>query len=194
VDKQPNFEYYIGKSMSFDEYLLNQQKLVERINSGETLDFAEYLPINLQRLNRGFKKAKISDGLKELIKEIEKPITWLVLTEHWCGDAAQTLGYFYKISEMSQGKISLSLIYRDENLELMDKYLTNGGRAIPKLIQLNDKNEVTGTWGPRPIEAQKLALSLKTAGKDYGTPLHTWYAQDKLKSTEKEIIELLSNR
>jgi len=189
-----NFTYYLDKAISFEEYLTEQVKLVDRVNAGEDLNFSQYLPINLQRLKRGLKTSEVSNELIQIIDKIGQPITWLVLTEHWCGDAAQTLALFHRISELSDGKITLRLIYRDQNLELMDNYLTNGGRSIPKLIQLNNKFEVTGTWGPRPQQAQELTLSLKSAGKDYTLPLHKWYAKDKLKSTEKEIIELLLNR
>ena len=59
---------------------------------------------------------------------------WLVLTEAWCGDAAQSLPIINKMAEVSDN-ITLRLILRDENLDVMDQFLQNGrSRSIPKLI------------------------------------------------------------
>ena len=58
--------------------------------------------------------------------------------------------------------INLQLVLRDENLELMDLFLTNGGRSIPKLIALDKDLNILFTWGPRPQTATNMVLDYKT--------------------------------
>jgi hypothetical protein len=99
-----------------------------------------------------------------------------------------------KIAELSQGKIELRLVYRDQNLDLMDAHLTNNGRSVPKLIQLNKGFAITGVWGPRPNEGQDLVEKLKAnpeTTSTYATDLHLWYARNKHQAMEKEISELI---
>lgn len=185
---------YIEKSIDFETYLNRFQDDVIAYKANKKVDslYPEYLAINFQRLKRGVKQAKLSDRLNSQIQHLKQPVHWLVLTEPWCGDAAQSLGFLNAVEKSSQGKIKLGLLYRDENLELIDQFLTNGGRSIPKLIQLDHQLNVTGTWGPRPKAAQDLVVAMKSAGEPYGDALHSWYAKDKNQSIDQELIQLLA--
>jgi hypothetical protein len=122
-------------------------------------------------------------------------LIWLVLTEGWCGDAAQTVPIMAKMAGESLN-IELKLIFRDENLDIMDEFLTDGGRSIPKLIVLNKETlEVLENWGPRPVEAQELFWKAKNS-PDFDYPevqkaLQLWYAKDKTLSTQKELTALV---
>jgi hypothetical protein len=119
---------------------------------------------------------------------------WLVITEGWCGDAAQNIPAIEKIAAESE-KIETRYVLRDENLELIDRFLTNGARAIPKLIALDAETfEVLGFWGARPAAAQKLFDDLKAQG--VAKPLimenlQRWYNADAQTSIQKEFVELL---
>ncbi|MEC3882472.1 thioredoxin family protein [Halobacillus sp. HZG1] len=82
-----------------------------------------------------------------------KKLRAIVLTEDWCGDAMLNLPIFLKIAE--QGHIPVHFLLRDENLELMDQYLTNGrSRSIPIIIFIDTNGNEVGTWGPRAPEIQ----------------------------------------
>ncbi len=152
-----------------------------------------YTNMNVTRMNRLDKRAKLGESLQQILTDapVQK---WLVLTEAWCGDAAQNLPWIVKMAEKNEN-ISLELILRDENLDIMDAYLTKGGRSIPKLIAIGENNEVLFDWGPRPEVVQSLYTDLKAAGKEYGEiskVLHTWYAKDKGKAIQEEFSSLLS--
>lgn len=182
---------HLEKSVDFNSYFEEFRKSVEEYKLGKsTGKYGEYLPINFQRLKRGLNKGRPSEKLLAAIDKISS-INWLVLTEPWCGDAAQSLGFIENVVAASEGKIQLSLLYRDENLELMDQFLTNGGRSIPKLIQFDENYEISGTWGPRPEKAQNLVLKMKEANQPYADELHAWYAKDKNRSLDIEIQHLL---
>ena len=59
-------------------------------------------------------------------------------------------------------KIELKIALRDDNDELMQHFLTNGGKAIPKLIVLEAESlEDVADWGPRPHDAKQLIIDYK---------------------------------
>ncbi|WP_088005755.1 thioredoxin family protein [Indiicoccus explosivorum] len=90
----------------------------------------------------------------------------LAITEDWCGDAMVNNPILRKVAE--KGDFEVRCVYRDQNLELMDRYLTNGGRSIPKYIFLSPEGEVLGTWGPRAPEIQQFVTEerAKLPGKE----------------------------
>ncbi|PWA06723.1 thioredoxin family protein [Flavobacterium laiguense] len=188
-----NLEYkeYLDKGINYAEY---KEKMADDLASNSDVKIKEYISLNQHRMHRVEKTFALSDTLTQEVQLLKKKTYWLVLTEHWCGDASQILPALHKIESVSEGKIEMKLVYRDQNLPLMDQYLTNNGRSIPKLIQLDSKYNVTGVWGPRPALAQKLVKELKsnpTTADTYANQLHLWYAKDKQKSLEIEISELL---
>ena len=148
--------------------------------------------LNHQRMKRLDKKGKISDKHIETIKNLNTPIKWTALTESWCGDAAQILPYLNKIALLNDN-IELEILLRDENLELMDAHLTNGGRAIPKIIATDVKSNTFITdYGPRPSIATKMVNDFKTA---HGTvtpelkkDLQIWYTKNKGENIVDDIL------
>jgi thioredoxin-like negative regulator of GroEL len=153
-----------------------------------------FINLNQHRMLRVEKTYTISAQLAEQVTALKHKTWWLILTEHWCGDASQILPVFNAIAEMSNGKIEMKLVYRDQHPELMDAYLTNKTRSIPKLIQMNEHFNVTAFWGPRPSVAQQLVKQLKSnpaTATTYSNELHLWYAKDKQQSLESEMIKLI---
>jgi hypothetical protein len=72
--------------------------------------------------------------------------------------------------------------------------LTNGARAIPKLIVLDENDNELFIWGPRPVAAQNLFSKLKDEGRnksDIYNELHLWYGRNRGKEVELEMIELM---
>lgn len=120
---------------------------------------------------------------------------WLVISETWCGDAAQIVPVINKLADQLEN-VEMRLVLRDEQPELMDNFLTNGARSIPKLIRLKRKNlEVLGTWGARPKAAQPIVDDYKA--NDNITPdmfketLAKWYVKDNGSSVEKDLTLML---
>lgn len=188
-----NLEYkeYFDNGISYAEY---KEQMGEDLASNSDSKIKEYISLNQHRMHRVEKTFAMSDTLTQEVQLLKNKTYWLVLTEHWCGDASQILPALHKIESESNGNIEMKLVYRDQNLPLMDQYLTNNGRSIPKLIQLDSNYNVTGVWGPRPAFAQKLVKELKSnpaTAANYANQLHLWYAKDKQKSLEIEISELL---
>jgi hypothetical protein len=190
IGKQ-DYKNYLEQGISYNMYKLN---MAEDLALNNNLKIKEYINLNQRRMHRVEKTYAPSAEIITQVNNLEHKTYWLILTEHWCGDASQILPVFSKIAKLSEGKIEMKLVYRDRNDELMNAYLTNGARAIPKLIQLDEHFNVTGIWGPRPNVAQKLVKELKSnpATADiYANALHLWYAKDKQQSLEKEVTQLL---
>ncbi|GAB2774560.1 hypothetical protein HNQ93_001072 [Hymenobacter luteus] len=156
-----------------------------------------YTRLNVQRMERLDKKAELLPELREALGKLQQQYVWVIITEGWCGDAAQIVPVLEKIAQASHGRITTHYLLRDENPDLMDRYLTNGGRSIPKLIMLYADTLTEATqWGPRPATAQDLFLEMKAAGathEEFAERLHGWYAQDKTRHTQQELLHLLSS-
>jgi hypothetical protein len=198
--KAITFEPYLSKAMNYPTYMaLMQDLLSENKTTGpnQAKELVEYTRLNFHRMERLNKTIVLSETLVSSIESLKKRWTWLVITEAWCGDAAQTIPLMHAISIASKGKIDIKLVLRDENLELMDHFLTNGGRAIPVLICLEtDSLHNVGKWGPRPAPAQEMVIAYKQhpdqSLEAFKTRLHTWYAKDKTLSQQGEMTHLIS--
>ena len=104
--------------------------------------------INAQRMKRIDKQCVINNNLNRLVSQINKKQKWIVISETWCGDSAQCLPVIAKIAKLNKN-IKLEIIFRDEHLEVIDAFLTNGTRSIPKLICVDEETEsVNYIWGP----------------------------------------------
>lgn len=189
----------VSESYSYDAYkdLLNKL-FAENKTTGENHSEAmmHYAKMNIQRMKRWDKTVQLSSEVIDVVAQINEKQTWYVLTEGWCGDAAQNLPFINKIASINE-HIELKMILRDENLEIMDQYLTNGGRSIPKLFALDAEGNELFQWGPRPAPVQKMAVERKEnpesiSYEDYNINAQKWYNKDKGATVQNEFTALIS--
>lgn len=190
---------YIEKSMTYAEYIkLIDDLLLDGKTTGTNQSDAmfNYGKLNRQRMHRLEKTVLLNESLLEISQNNKRKMIWLIITEGWCGDAAQNIPIIEKIAAES-GFIETRYVLRDENLELMDAYLTNNARSIPKLIALDVETlEEIGTWGPRPQISMDYFLEMKAQGLEKPLMmenLQRWYLADKNQSIQTEFEELLTN-
>jgi len=154
----------------------------------------QYIKLNESRMNRLDKTTKLTEEFRQKLHQLTQKYTFYVISEGWCGDAAQILPVINKIAEEST-KIDLKIIFRDDNIDVMNQYLTNGSQAIPKLIILDSSLNEIGIWGPRPKEAAQIIIEDKNKNgivTDQGkAELQLWYNKDKGVSIQNEILALL---
>lgn len=163
------------------------------ILTSEEKERAEIKKLNNQRMTRIDKSYEPGIDIIDEIEKIENRQLWMVITENWCGDSAQNLPYIAKIALLNN-KIDLRIILRDSNPDIMDFYLTNRTRSIPKLVVFDEEGNELFRWGARPEAAQKLVSELKAQGcekKYYIEKLHSWYARNKGTDLEKELLLLI---
>ncbi|MBN9283559.1 MULTISPECIES: thioredoxin family protein [unclassified Flavobacterium] len=188
----------LKRSYTYQEYRSLVTKLLKEGKSTgneQSDDLLHYSELNETRMNRLDKTIAVPQNIQEGLAAIRKKYIWLVLSEGWCGDAAQILPILHKMDESAEN-ITLQLVFRDENEELMQHFLTNGGRAIPKVIVLDaDTKEILADWGPRPQGAKQLILDYKAAhgvvDETAKTDLQMWYLKDKGLSTQQELLGVM---
>ena len=188
---------YIDRSISFAEYVkLIDDLLLDGKTTGPNQSDAmfNYGKLNRQRMHRLEKTVTIDPELKAAAGSMNRKMIWLTITEGWCGDAAQNIPVIEKIAAESNN-IETRYVLRDENLELIDRFLTGGARSIPKLIALDAETlEVLGTWGARPAAAQALYDDLKSRDVEKTLimeNLQRWYNADKNVSIQREFAALI---
>ncbi len=190
-------ERALASSYSYQEYRDLIKLLVQ---AGKTTgpvqseSFVAYTKLNAARMKRWDKTYNPTLNIQRVANERNKSETWLVLTEAWCGDAAHNVPVLARIAAL-QPKINFRLALRDENIELMDLFLTGNGRSIPKLICLDDNLNVIDSWGPRPAILQERVFAEKQSPtmpkEEFSKWMHGWYNGDKGRTVESEILELM---
>lgn len=174
----------LNDSLSYLEYmdLMNKLVLSQDTTGEKDPERIEFTALNYKRSLRLNKTIGLTEAQKAIFDGLQTKQVWLLITESWCGDAAQTLPVLNKLAEASES-IALRIVLRDEHPELMDHFLTNGTRSIPKLIILNYALEVIATWGPRTAAAAQLVTDYKEQfGKidaRFKSQLQIWYNKDK---------------
>lgn len=188
----------VEKSLTYSEFRSFVSNAL--VNDPSSLNIADnYLPyaeINETRLKRLDKTLKIEEHVIAFFNQLKEEYVWMVISESWCGDAAQSVPVLNKLAELSD-KIELKVVFRDENLELMDAFLTNGGRAIPKLIIAKKSDlSILGDWGPRPKSGQKIIDDYKgahgTVNEEAKVALQMWYTKDKGHEIANEVMEIMA--
>lgn len=185
----------LNSALTYSEYLEQIEKeLAGTPSNEEERMIYDYTKLNATRLKRLNNTQRVPKEVADKIKAISDKVYWIVLTEGWCGDAAQSVPVLNKLQELNPN-IEMKLLLRDSNLELMDRFLTNGGRSIPKLLVYDPKEEkVLGTWGPRPTEATKLIADYKeehgVIDDEIKTQLQQWYNKDKGNGLMQDVLNL----
>ncbi|MEX2462690.1 MAG: thioredoxin family protein [Balneolaceae bacterium] len=189
----------IENGYSYSEYrdlienLLEQGKTTGENHSEAML---HYTKMNSHRMRRIDNRVVLDEKLMDRLAHVKRSMTWLILTEAWCGDAAQSIPAIQKIADQTP-KIHTRYILRDENPDIIDRFLTNGkSRSIPILICLDSKTlEILGSWGPRSEEAQQFYDETRQIEgiiyQEVAEKLHKWYADDSTKSVQHELLHLI---
>jgi Thioredoxin len=202
---ETNMKSIVAKALfnshSYPEYRkLVKDLLSEGKSTGteQSESLTHYTSLNEARMNRLDKTIKISEDVISKLQNLDKHYIWMVISEGWCGDAAQILPVLNKMALASEKRIDLRIVLRDQNEELMSQYLTNGGKAIPKVIVICKEAGIVRThWGPRPKGATELMANYK---RDFGvmdekikTDLQLWYLADKGISVQEELLNMMEN-
>ena len=151
--------------------------------------------LELHRLH--YRRAEISDEAVTAFRGL-KPRRLLVITEPWCGDSLAILPVVLKLFGQ-KGSSEIRIVLRDQNLELIDRYLTRGGRAIPIVVFLDETYEELFHWGPRPTAAQaifeKHREDIKAGRIDKSEvikQIRNFYGRDRGRSIVEELLQSLT--
>ncbi|HEY4652333.1 MAG TPA: thioredoxin family protein [Pontibacter sp.] len=194
-------EQHLVNPMSYQQFRILTEALAA-VNRTTGMEQSEeriaFTALNLQRMKRVEKQFVLAPELRELLEAHTLNWNWLVLVESWCGDGAQLLPAIAAVAESTPG-IHLTVLLRDENPELMDACLTNGSRAIPKLIcEEAETGKRLFTWGPRPVAIQEKVQQFKAENPDAGhaelvQQVQLWYAKDRSQALQQDLVQVIRN-
>ncbi|GAA0466736.1 thioredoxin family protein [Alkalibacillus silvisoli] len=157
-------EQYFSEGTTIQDYMDGMSKLKEE-------SFNVYHHLQLP-----------NDGLVETLKT--QSLHFLIITEDWCGDAMMINPVIRRLAEAAG--VEVRVVLRDADTELIDRHLTNGGRAIPIVLILNDEGKLVGKWGPRAPEVQQMVDEFNDSLPSKDDPA--------FKEKQKEMIKTLTRR
>lgn len=181
--------------MHYAEYLQYTQHLLSGPTYPPPYDnpaYLEYARLGHSRMKRWGRSLILHENLVNHVRSIERPQSWIVITEPWCGDAAPMIPFIARLADENI-HITLDIQLRDQPPFLIEQYLTNGGRSIPKLIVRDAEGKDLFTWGPRPSSAKQLVVDLNGSGAEKSEvvlALQNWYNDDKGNEMQQEWLAL----
>ena len=190
-----NLTEYINKGLSYEDYITRvEDDLENEIENDDPKEYVQYYALGLQRMNRIFKTFKLNPAEETRVKSTSNNLKLLIITEGWCGDASQILPVVEKLTNALQ--VSTHYVLRDENLELMEKYKTNGAASIPIIIGVNEENEEAFRFGPRPQAGMEMLARFKSnpdtySADDFHEDLQKYYNNNKGEDIGNEILDLI---
>lgn len=194
-----NLQEYFNRGIGYPEYMRMFEEAVQNGRTSGPVQTEEY--VFYTKLN--WKRSTRPEGHTHRLRPDEIPdksryarVAAVCLTEFWCGDAAQNIPVIQRLTDEYYG-FPIRYLFRDENTELMDACLTNGGRSIPKYILFDEETgKELAQWGPRPAPIQKVMTDLKAAGtpkEAIMAEVQRAYLADRSASVQKEWFGLLKN-
>ena len=187
-----------GKRYTAEQYLHFFEQVANDADPANTYpnNFLKPIKKGYQQIQNVIEQLSFDELMLQTIAQFTRPVVWLLITEPWCGDANANTPAWLKVAQMC-GNIELQIVLRDQNISLIDQYLTNGGRSIPKLVCIDalTGNDI-GTWGPRPAALQTLIPSIKEQYPNdfraYVYAVENWYVADKMQHLLAEIRNCLT--
>lgn len=129
--------------------------------------------------------------LRAAMADVKQPQWWMLLTEDWCVDSAFALPIIARAAALNP-LVTLRILPRDEHLDVMDQFLTNGARSIPLLVAFSETGEERFRWGPRPMDAAAYREQLVAEGlerSEISARLAQWLEAGGWRSIEPELAE-----
>jgi len=188
---------YLQKGIEYAGYIQKVNEQLQKLKTeGDTSGYAHYYELGLARMERIHKTFQLNDEQKKALKDIDPNFELLTISEGWCGDASQILPVADVV--MKELGVQQKIVFRDENPELMDAYLTDGARSIPILIGVDTSGYELFRFGPRPAHGMDLLRKHKENPEAYNADqfhkdLQVWYNQDKGESIVRELVQVMKS-
>jgi Thioredoxin len=122
-----------------------------RFATGLTYDeYKTQMTRNRDRVEANEARVEIDPEDLEAFRSLNRPIHVLALAEDWCGDVIANLPVLGVLARESR-KLDLRIFLRDQNKDLMQRYLNQGKfESIPVFAFFDDKFNELGVFIERP--------------------------------------------
>jgi len=185
-----NYNKYLQKGIFYTTYL---EKVKNDILEKKPL--FEYSELNIKRMERLNKTFHLTEDQAKKLNSLDNNFSILIISEGWCGDASQILPIINAIA--NELRVEMRIVFRDENEELMEQYLTNSSKSIPIIIIVDtNANKEIAHWGPRPMAGKELLRKHKESKEQYDADvfhieLQKYYNTNKGEDIFNEFIGIL---
>lgn len=165
----------------------------DRFSNGYTWpDYMKDIEKNVERFNENYDAFELDQEDADFFSNYDKPVNVLILAEDWCGDVVQSLPPIIRMLERAP-EVQVRIFKRDENPDIMNRYLTDGTKSIPYLVFMDTAFNELARWGPRPEDCQ--AIMRNNKGKipmDQIYPqIRAWYKENGNGPLVREIRSIL---
>ena len=146
-----------------------------RFEQGLTYEaFKAQMTRNRDRLEENERRAQLRPEDVAAFRDLPRPLHVLVLAEDWCGDVLANLPVLGRLARES-GKLDLRIFLRDQNDDLMQRYLNQGKyKSIPVFVFFDESFRELGHWIERPASVTELRTEWRrgifAAHPEFGAP------------------------
>lgn len=183
-------------AMTYEQYvdMVNSMAEEGKTTGEQEQGHIDATKMNAHRMKRVEKTTILDEEMSAKLRKYGPGLKFLIIAESWCGDAGQNVPSMVKMASACNC-VDIRIIMRDEHLDIIDQFLTNGGRAIPIMLLLDEDYNVLGKWGPRPKVIQDQVMKNKETQEytkeEMNVEVQRWYTKDKGVSLQAEIIDML---
>ena len=186
MEQTMNFQWYV----EYFDQLLHGTNLPAPYDQPKYIDFTK---LNLVHMNRWLRSGVILPEVKAMMEKIDAAQHWIVITEAWCADAANTIPFMRMIAALSP-HVKVTYELRDSEPFRINSYLTGTSKSIPKLVIRDKEGTDLAVWGPRPKECQVLFRKLAEENLAFEVKkveIQKWYNRDAGRAFQEELLALL---
>ncbi|MDA0683003.1 MAG: thioredoxin family protein [Bacteroidetes bacterium] len=189
----------IRHGLTFEAYM--SQWLAKNVLSMKGLDkiarrYRFYSKYNLERQQRVDQLWSMSDAFRSAVMSAPGPATWLFITDDWCVDSAYSLPLIRDAVALRED-LHLSILLKDDHLDILDHFLSSGARSIPKFIGVGENDEIQFVWGPQPDAIRLIRKELidsQAPGSEVSGTTVDWYADEGWLEVERELVHVLTSQ
>jgi hypothetical protein len=148
-------------------------------------EFIDSMTVNKEKFEDLYKRFEWEPADQEFFGSHDRfeGLHCFILSADWCGDVVRNVPVVFRV--MEQAGIPTEVLVMEKNIDVMDQFLTMGGRAIPIVLLANQNGDVVGQWGPRSKHVQAPMIEFKSQNPDrQSVPDY----DDKIKAVYAEII------
>jgi hypothetical protein len=146
-----------------------------RFDQGMTYDaYKDQMTRNRDRVEENERSVDLSKEDLAAFRELPRPVKVLVLAEDWCGDVIANLPVLGRLAKES-GKLEVRIFLRDQNDDIMQRYLNKGQfKSIPVFVFFDENFRELGHWIERPSSVTELRATRRkeifAAHPEFGSP------------------------
>lgn len=128
-----------------------------RFETGMTYDaYKAAMSRNRERVEANEQRVELDPETVRFFRSLPRPVNVVVLAEDWCGDVIANLPVLGRLAK-EVGTLNVRIFYRDQNLDLMERWLNQGKyQSIPVFAFFDDSFRELGHWIERPASVTEV--------------------------------------